>query len=384
MADEGGGWTSPGGGPRRDPEPPRYGERIPDFTPPPQVPVPLAPQAYAPPPKPGLIPLHPLSFGQLLGGAFQVIRYNPRATVAPALIISLIQNALVVGLTYGIGLVTVDRIDRATTDADRAAITAGGIATGGAAFLSVIVATVVGTALLQGVITRVVADGALGKRPTMGEALRTAGRRFWPLIGFSALLGVIQLALVVILAAAVTGLIVAFSGVANDIGILYAVLIAIPIGLALLVVYFFVYIKFALTPSLIVLERGRVFASIRRSWALTRRAFWRTFGLVVVVTVMVSAASQLVSIPFSVLGGAVAGLLVPNAGSDVQGQLVSGLAASAPALIVAVIVTGIGQVAQVSALVLIYLDRRMRLEGLDIELQRFAEQGGDDPYERVG
>ena len=384
MADEGGDWTSPGGGPRRDPEPPRYGERIPGFTPAPHVPTPVAPQAYAPPPKPGLIPLHPLSFGQLLGGAFQVIRYNPRATIPPALIISLVQNVLVVALTYGIGLFTVDRVARATTDADRAAIAAGGIATGGAAFLAVLVMSVVATALLQGMITRVVADGALGNRPSMGAALRTARGRFWPLAGFAALLGLLQLVLVLLLAAAVTALLVAFSGVANNIGVLYAVLLAIPIALALVVVYFFFSIKLALTPSMIVLERRRVFESIGRSWRLTRRAFWRTFGLVALVTVMVSAAAQIVAVPFSVIGGALGGLLMPNAGSDVQSQILSGLVGSAPALIVTVVVTGIGQIAQTSALVLIYLDRRMRLEGLDLELQRFVEQGGDDPYEPVG
>jgi hypothetical protein len=384
MADEGGDWTSPGGGPRRDPEPPRYGERIPGFTPAPQVPTPAASQAYAPPPKPGLIPLHPLSFGQLLGGAFQVIRYNPRATIPPALIISLVQNVLVVGLTYGIGLFPGDRVARATTDADRAAIAAGGIATGGAAFLAVLVMSVVAAALLQGMITRVVADGALGKRPSMGAALRTARGRFWPLVGFAALLGVLQLVLVLLLAATVTGLLVAFSGVANNVGVVYAVLLAIPIGLALLVVYFFFSIKLALTPSMIVLERRRVFESIGRSWRLTRRAFWRTLGLVALVTLMVSAAAQIVAIPFSIIGGALGGLLMPNAGSDVQSQLLSGLAGSAPALIVSVVVTGIGQIAQTSALVLIYLDRRMRLEGLDLELQRFVERGGDDPYEPVG
>jgi hypothetical protein len=75
---------------------------------------------------------------------------------------------------------------------------------------------------------------------------------------------------------------------------------------------------------------------------------------------------------------------MPNAGSDVQSQILSGLVGSAPALIVTVVVAGIGQIAQTSALVLIYLDRRMRVEGLDLELQRFVEQGGDDPYEPVG
>jgi hypothetical protein len=385
MADQGGDWTSPGGGPRHDADPPRYGERIPGYSQPPQAPqVPVAPQAYVPPPKPGLIPLHPLSFGQLLGGAFQVLRYNPRATVAPALIISLIQTALTSALTYGIGLSTVDRISRAATAADRVTIAQGSALTGGAAALAVIVASVVGSALLQGILTRVVADGALGKRPTAGEALRAAGRRFWPLIGFSVLLGVLQLVLVLVLAASVAALLVAFSGVANSIGIVYAVLLALPIALALLVVYGFFAVKLALAPSAIVLERRPVFAAVRRSWALTRRAFWRTFGLIALVTVMVGVASQIVSIPFTILGSALGGLLYPNSGGDLQNSVLPILVSSLPSLVVAVIVSGIGQIAQVGALVLVYLDRRMRTEGLDLELQRFVEQGGDDPYERIG
>ena len=384
MADQGGDWTSPGGGPRRDADPPRYGERIPGYSQPPEVPAPVVPQAYVPPPKPGLIPLHPLSFGQLLGGAFQVIRYNPRATVAPALIISLIQSLLTTGVTYGIGLVTADRVARAATEADRSAIIVGGVATGGAAALAVVIASVVGTALLQGILTRVVADGALGKRPTAGEALRAAGRRFWPLVGFALLLGLMQLVLILVLAASVAGLLVAFSGVANSIGILYAVLIAIPIAVALIVVYGFFAIKLALAPSVIVLEHGRVFAAIRRSWGLTRRAFWRTFGLIALVTVMVGAAGQIVSLPFSILGSAIGGLLFPNSGSDLQSSIVPIIVSTIPALLVTVIVAGIGQIAQVGALVLVYLDRRMRTEGLDLDLQRFAEQGGDDPYERIG
>jgi hypothetical protein len=385
MADQGGDWTSPGGGPRRDADPPRYGERIPGAPQPPQVPAPIAPRAYAPPPKPGLIPLHPLSFGQLLGGAFQVIRYNPRATVAPALIISFIQSVLTTGLTYGIGVVTADRAARAATEADRAAIITGGVATGGAALLAVLVATVVGSALLQGILTRVVADGALGKRPTASEALRAAGARFWPLVGFSLLLGVLQLVLVLVLGASVAALVVAFSGVANSIGIVYAVLLAIPIAIALAVVYGFFAIKFALAPSVIVLERARVFASIRRSWALTRRAFWRTFGLIALVALMVGVAAQIVSLPFSILGSAIGGLLFPNSGSDLQGSIVPIIVSTIPSLLVTVVVSGVGQIAQVGAVVLVYLDRRMRTEGLDLDLQRFAEQGGTvDPYERIG
>lgn len=385
MADQGDGWTSPGGGPARDAEPPRYGERVPGWSQPAPPPVPLpAPSAYTPPPKPGLIPLHPLSFGRILGAAFAVIRFNPRATIVPALIISLIQNVLTVGLTYLVGFTTVDRIERAATDADRATIAAGAAVTGGAGFLAVVVASVIGGALLQGLLTRVVADGALGARPTAGTALRAAAQRFWPLVGYSLLLGAAQLVLLLVFTGSAVGLFVAFSGLADNVGIVVAVLIALPIGLAMVVLYAWIAVKLSLAPSAIVLERLPVRAAIARSWRLTRRAFWRTLGLIVVVTAMVSIASQVVSTPFSLLGGAISGLLFPNSGGDLQSSMLPLFVSTLPALIVAVIVSGIGQIAQVSAIVLIYLDRRMRTEGLDLELQRFAEQGGDDPFERAG
>ena len=52
-----------------------------------------------------------------------------------------------------------------------------------------------------------------------------------------------------------------------------------------------------------------------------------------------------------------------------------------PAAILSTIVQGIGQIAQVSAFALVYLDRRIRREGLDLDLQQAVEQGGADPFE---
>lgn len=385
MADRGDDWISPAGGPARDPDPPRFGERVPGWstpTPPPaQVPPPIS---YVPPPRPGLIPLHPLSFGQLLGAAFAMIRYNPRASVAPAIIVSLLQNVLVLALTYGIALSAVDRVTRAATDADRDAIIAGTVGIGVVSALAVLIVSVIGSALLQGMLTRVVADGALGRRSTAGEALRAAGRRFRPLVGFALLLGVVQFVLILVFAGIVVGVIAAAGGFDSQAGIVIAVLLAIPVAIVLVVAYGFVAVKLAMAPSAILLEKKGVLAAIRRSWRLTRGAFWRTLGILALVTIMVSFAGQVVSLPFSIIGGALGGLLFPNAGSGVADQLPSLILSSLPSLVVAVIVTGIGQIAQVSAIVLVYVDRRMRLEGLDVELQRYVEQGGDDPFERTG
>lgn len=332
-----------------------------------------------PPTGRGLIPLHPLSFGQLLGTAFGVIRYNPRATVAPALIVSVIQSGLTFGLAYLVAISAFDRVERAVTDSDRNAIIAGAVGTASLGGLLLLAVTVFGGSLLQGMLVTVVARGALGERPTAGEALRAAARRIWPLVGVSALLGALQIVAVLVLALLVVGI-----ASAGTIGVVFAVLLAVVGGLGFVVAYAFLTVKLATVPSGIVLERLGVFASIRRSWLLTRGAFWRTFGLLALVVVMVYIATQVVSLPFSVLGGAAGGLLFPNAGGDTAGTFSALLLSALPAAVVALIVGGIGQIAQIAAVVLVYLDRRMRLEGLDLELQRYVESGGADPYESRG
>ncbi|MCC6856264.1 MAG: hypothetical protein IT189_09415, partial [Microbacteriaceae bacterium] len=50
---------------------------------------PAGPQAgWTPPPKPGLIPLRPLTLGTLLGASFQVLRRNPRPMFGFALLVT--------------------------------------------------------------------------------------------------------------------------------------------------------------------------------------------------------------------------------------------------------------------------------------------------------
>ncbi|MFD1720081.1 hypothetical protein [Amnibacterium endophyticum] len=374
MTDGTSGWASPSGG--RE-EPPRYGERVPGWQPPEAAPPPPAPSAYRPPPKRGLIPLHPLSFGQLLGAAFGLIRWNPRATVVPALAVSVLQTALVFGGIAGLGLTSLDRFQRAATDADRAQILAGTIGGGVLFGLLTFAVTILTTALLQGLLVTVVARAALGERIALGAALRIAWRRVLPLIGVALLLGVAQVVAIGLLV-----LLVALVAQAGDTGPIIAALVGVLGGLGFIAAYLFIAIKVATVPSAVVLERLGVLAAIRRSWTLLRGSFWRTLGLVALVTVMVGIAAQVVSIPFSIIGGAVGGLLAPNAGGDLENASALGtlLLTSLPATIVGVIVQGVGQVAQVGVLGLVYLDQRMRREGLDLAMQRAVEEDGADPF----
>lgn len=387
MADSSGGWTSPSGDGGQGDDRPRYGERVPGWTPPAASAEPEQPRtavdlqasgSYSPPPRRGLIPLHPLSFGQLLGASFGVIRWNAKATVVPALVISALQSVLTLG---GFGLFAVsaiDRVQRASTGTDRDQILAGVIGGGLLITLGAIAITVFSSALLQGMLVTVIARAAVGERITIRQALRAGFRRLLPLLGFAVLIGALQL-----VAIAVLGGLVVLIASTGQAGIVVAIVVGILGGLAFAAAYLFLAIKLTTVPSTIVLERLGVFASIRRSWTLMRSAFWRTLGLLALVVAMVSVAAQIVTLPFSVLGGALSGLLFPNASGDLD-DIVPLLVGTIPGSLVGIVVAGLGQIAQVAAVVLVYLDRRMRREGLDLELQRFVEQGGQDPFEPVG
>ena len=143
-------------------------------------------------------------------------------------------------------------------------------------------------------------------------------------------------------------------------------------------------VRIAVAPSVIVLERTGVFAAIARSWRLTRGSFWRTFGLLALPRLIVQTVTSVISLPFQLLGSLLTTLLLPNGASDdVTSLLQTSVVAGLPGNVVTAIVAGLGMIAVVASSALLYLDLRMRSDGLDIRLRALVEAGdvGDaDPY----
>jgi hypothetical protein len=129
-------------------------------------------------------------------------------------------------------------------------------------------------------------------------------------------------------------------------------------------------------------------AAIRRSWTLTTGFFWKTLGIQLLITVTLQAAAQVVSFPISIVIALGGGLLNPNAETDALSTMtVAGVILTG---IVSVIFSAITTVMQSAAVALIYIDIRMRREGLDLELSKFVEarESGDrsvqSPYLAAG
>ncbi|GAB2520501.1 hypothetical protein [Paramicrobacterium agarici] len=338
-----------------------------------------APGGWAPPPTPGLIPLRPLSFGALLTAPFKELRHNPKATVGSALIIQGVVVLLTIVITGVVTAVMLGRIDQATAQ-DQDEIAAGAVLTILLSMIVPLLVSVVGSAFLQGVVVTDTARAILGEKPRLREIWRATWPRFWTLLAWTFLyLGSILVAL------AVVGGLGALVIVQGDAGIVIGILIIVFGSLAVAALGIWVFTKLAVAPSVIVMERASLKRALARSWSLTTGSFWKTFGVIFLIATILNIAAQIITTPVSLIFGIVPGLLDPT-GSDVGAMLALLAVAEVILVLITVVLSAIMSVVQSGALALIYVDLRMRREGLDIELIRFVEsrQVGDlsapDPF----
>ncbi|WP_394551260.1 hypothetical protein ACDF64_11080 [Agromyces sp. MMS24-JH15] len=320
---------------------------------------------WTPPPKPGLIPLRPLGFGTLLWAPFRVLRRNPAPTFGSGLLVQLATLVVTAAVMVPFVFVLVGRVENADP-AEVDPILSGAVGGMLLAFLPAIALSIVASAFLQGILVVEVATGTVGLKLRMGELWRRAWKRMLPLVGWTLLLvGVVLVAFLVL--AAIVALGALLGGAAGAVvGVLFAVLA----GLGCLVLGAWIGVKLSLVPSVIVLEEAGIRQSIVRSWRLTNGYFWRTLGVELLVAAILSFASNLVSQPIGLLGGMAAALVDPTGTGASMGVLVGVVVLTAA---VSLLVGAVTAVVQSAVVAVIYIDLRMRTEGLDIELERHVE-----------
>ncbi|WP_245232768.1 glycerophosphoryl diester phosphodiesterase membrane domain-containing protein [Paenarthrobacter nicotinovorans] len=222
--------------------------------------------------------------------------------------------------------------------------------------------------VLQGVLVVPVARSVLNRRTGFKQMWKLAGRRILPLLGVAVLLTLGGL----LAAAAVVGIaVLLFTAMGPG-----ALLVVLPLGLGSVVLFVWIGLKLMLAPAAIVVERTGVYDGLLRSWQLTKNNWWRIFGITLVVAIMVGIIAQIVQIPASLAATAVGGVVNPHPDAE----------AIASSLVVTTVISSaigalVGSVTfafQASVFALIYMDLRMRRDGLDVELMRLMETG-DDP-----
>jgi len=302
--------------------------------------------------KPGIVPLRPLQFGDILDGAVKAVRFNPKSMVG----LSVLVLAIFLVPSAALGIAATHLMARSLSRFGPEARALLGIPS----LLLQLMSTNLATALLSGLLIHVVGQAVLGRKPDLGQTWRSTRGRLLSLLSLLVLSGLFGLLSVVVLIG--PGVLLLF----ND-NIAAGVILLLVGLLGLIAVTLGISTKISMAAPAIVLEGHGVFAGLRRSFALTKgAAFWRVLGITLVAGFFAGIAGWLLGLPFSLLGTGIQAM----AGQDTEsGQMGVTFVSHLSALLSGAITTPF--VAAVTGL--LYIDRRMRLEALDVTLLREAQ-----------
>ncbi|MFF8766219.1 glycerophosphoryl diester phosphodiesterase membrane domain-containing protein [Nocardiopsis dassonvillei] len=324
-------------------------------------------------PKPGVVALRPMTLGDIYNGAFSLIRNNPKTTVGLTLVVMAVASIISsVGAgaylsDYGAFLDQV-MADPASIDPnDPFPFSGWSVVANYAGTLL----TQAGIILVTGLLTAVVGMAVLGRKLSPSEAWAAVKDRIGAVVGLALLQLLIFFALsMVIVVVGFVGLFLGvFVAVSSSQGLGVTIVIASVVlgiigGIALMA---WIYIRIYFAMPIVVLERVGVGAALARSWRLTQGRWWRTFGIALLAVILMGFVSGLLSTPFGVIS-AIFILVAP-------GATWAAVASGAVVYVGTVIASAITTPFTVGVTTLLYVDARMRSEGLDLKLHQVAQAG---------
>src|SRR4051794_11781010 len=359
-------WPPPPGARAPSPHPPRLtqgrgGRASPGPTSPPgpTAPYPAGPPAPHPTQpllaahKPGAIPLRPLVLGDIFDGAFRIIRYNTGATVGAAVLVSAV--AMIIPVVTGLVTGSTGGLDLGANAEGLTHDQVAGLVTTLGSFLIGTQLQSIGLLFVSGMIAHVTSAAAVGRKLTMAEAWAATHGKRWRLFGMSVLLGLVIVAATLLVAAILLVGILAFDAPLGD-----TVLVGVVLGLVLVVGYawFWVRVRALAVPTL-MLEPVGVFGALRRAVRLTQQQFWRLFGILLLMALVVGFAGNILQAPFTIIGN----LFLVDSTNSYGLTLYLLLTAVGVVLSSAVL-----QPFQAAVNALLYVDQRIRKEAYDVEL----------------
>ena len=310
------------------------------------------------PDKPGIIPLRPLRLGEFLDGAFGALRSNPRimlgltaVVISAAVAVATAAMVLLANRFQGtfVEFFGLDELDLAD-DMHMVQMQLGPYATG---FVMMFVLP-----LITGLLITSVSRSVIGQKASLQQIWDLTKRKFGPLLLLTLLMGlavtiafVAFVVLIVVLAGAVNGWVAALFGILG--------------GLGLVVALVWIAIRTLLVAPALVLEDARFWPAFKRSWLLSRGSFWRLLGIYLLTQIIVGVVTSVIVFPVSIVAGLLAfgssmgslSLIVMSLGNVLTYTITTAFTAAVTALL--------------------YIDLRMRREGLDVELTAAAKEQGN-------
>jgi len=267
-----------------------------------------------------------MTFGDVLDGAFKLLKANLATIVLISALffvpLELLSAFFTRDLLGGRGIL--DLLNDPSLVDQQSSLRVSPPQLGGSSLTSLV--SLVITPLVGGAVTKVVTASYLGETLSAGEAIRSAGRRVWALLGASLCVHLLE----------VVGLLLCLVG-------------------ALVPMAFLV----CTTPAVIVEGLGPI-NGMRRSAALVRPRFWPVLGIAVVSGLMALLLTSILGGPF-IFAAELIGLR--------WGFILVALGSILPALVASPFVSIVAT--------LVYFDGRIRHEGFD--LQMIARSLGHGP-----
>lgn len=338
-------------------------------TPPPPV-DPRAPRPPLPPGasygtefRPGIIPLRPLRIGDIYGGVIKMIRGNVGATVGLGFLTCLL---FLVPTTAAAALLSRGLTYNPSPDAP--------FQSGDLLSQLPTIGTLIATILLSGFLAYVVGQAVLGRKVSASETWDGAKSSLPRLIGATLLVGLLMaLALGLIVIGPILWLVVAAPEGAGLVAPILLLLLAILLAIAATL---WLSTRLAFVTSIIVLEQAGIGTALRRSWALTAgRGFWRLLGIRLLSQFIIGTVTQVIAMPIMMI--AIGALVVSN--NFEWYYLIQTLLAGFTGLITGALTTPF--TAGVDGL--LYVDQRIRREGLDVQLIQVAQGQAAPPWPRA-
>jgi hypothetical protein len=302
-----------------------------------------------------VVALRPLTIGEILDGGFATIRTYAKPIFGVAAVLGAVVqlSRVIVGLAFhdvggalsGVPYTTTGSGQDFAIHLDSAGLTA---------TIVQYILSAIFAALLIGFVTAVVAEAVLGRPVDTRELIGRVAKRWWALLLLSLVAGILPFLPLALFA------LFALPGAAKGFGAL---------GVLSLPLAVYIWGKTTIAVPALVLERLGVWASIGRSWRLVRGSFWRTWWLRALATLIVGIAGTVIGLPFRLLAA-----LFGNGLSAFATGGGTSIGAGVITTIGAALVWMLTEPLLASVVTLIYIDRRMRAEALDLQLIRAAQQ----------
>ncbi|OWA05720.1 hypothetical protein B9W68_23025 [Streptomyces sp. CS227] len=337
-----------------------------------------------PAPKPGVIPLRPLQAGDIFGGVFATMRRYPGGLFGVAAVLHggyLVVAAGALFAGYLTQRETVDRLlDSSAARPPRVSELTSVLLSFGLIWFLVMALGLVVNAAVAVACTTVTREAVLGRPARFGQVLRSV-KRFPTVVGIQLLSG-----LIVAIPVGLMFLFMVLAVVAllsqGDVGpwlvlMPFLILCAAPLAVWLL-------IRLALATPAAVFEGQRPVGALRRSVRLVRDNWWRTFGLLLLAGLMAMGLNLAVQILTEVFQSPTHPLVVdPDTERFGRAEVRALFADALGATAIGFVVLSLAQIATMTlthlTAALVYVDLRIRKEGLADALIGEVGQGAPGP-----